>query len=182
MAYADVYARSLDDPEGFWRDAAEAIDWDVFPSVILDDSTPPFYRWFPDGRMNTCFNALDRHVAAGRGEQSALIYDSPVTGQVRAYSYAELTHEVAVLAGALRSLGVEQGLDGDAVGDGDQQRSFPATTVLRVHGVLVGRAGQADVGSGRPYESHRTSMIVFPICTVSPLVTPVGAVILRPST
>ncbi len=109
MAYADVYARSLDDPEGFWREAAEAIDWDVFPSVMLDDSSPPFYRWFSDGRMNTCFNALDRHVAAGRGDQAALIYDSPVTGQVRAYTYAELTHEVAVLAGALRSLGVEQG-------------------------------------------------------------------------
>ena len=109
MSYADVHARSLSDPEGFWREAAEAIDWDVFPSVILDDSAPPFYRWFSDGRMNTCFNALDRHVASGRGDQPALIYDSPVTGQVRTYTYAELTDEVAVLAGALRSLGVEQG-------------------------------------------------------------------------
>jgi propionyl-CoA synthetase len=109
MAYADVYARSLEDPEGFWREAAEAIDWDVFPSVVLDDAAPPFYRWFSDGRMNTCFNALDRHVAAGRGDRDALIYDSPVTGEVRSYTYAELTEEVSVLAGALRSLGVEHG-------------------------------------------------------------------------
>jgi propionyl-CoA synthetase len=77
--YAHEFGRSLSDPAGFWADAAENIDWYQPPSVVLDDSNPPFYRWFPDGVLNTCFNAVDRHVRDGRGEQAALIYDSPVT-------------------------------------------------------------------------------------------------------
>jgi propionyl-CoA synthetase len=107
--YRQAYDRSLRDPEGFWRDAAEAIDWDVPPGRILDDSAAPLYRWFPDARLNTCHNALDRHVAAGRGAQAALIHDSPVTGRLRTYTYAELRDRVALFAGALRRLGVERG-------------------------------------------------------------------------
>jgi len=107
--YADEFRRSLDDPDGFWRDAAGAIDWITPPTRVLDDSAPPMYRWFPDAELNTCYNALDRHVERGRAEQLALIYDSPVTDQVVRYTYGELRDQVAKVAGALRDLGVEKG-------------------------------------------------------------------------
>jgi propionyl-CoA synthetase len=107
--YAEEFRRSLEDPEGFWRDAAGAIDWTTPPTRILDDAAPPMYRWFPDAELNTCYNALDRHVERGRAEQTALIYDSPVTGTVRRFTYAELRDQVAKVAGALRDLGVEKG-------------------------------------------------------------------------
>ena len=106
---AELHRRSLEDPDGFWRDAAAALDWSREPERILDRSQAPFYRWFAGGELNTCHNAVDRHVAAGRGAQTALVYDSPVTGTVRRYSYAELLDEVARLAGALRGLGVGKG-------------------------------------------------------------------------
>ena len=107
--YAQEFSRSMSDPRGFWSEAAGLIDWYEPPPVVLDDSRPPFYRWFAGGRMNTSFNALDRHVAAGRGSQPALIYDSPVTGTQRAYSYDELLGQVARFAGALRGAGVRAG-------------------------------------------------------------------------
>jgi propionyl-CoA synthetase len=107
--YRDEFRRSLQDPEGFWADAAAAVHWDTPPTRVLDDGSPPLYRWYPDAELNTCFNALDRHVADGRGGQLALVYDSPVTGTVRRYPYAELRDEVARAAGALRALGVERG-------------------------------------------------------------------------
>jgi propionyl-CoA synthetase len=107
--YAHEFGRSLSDPAGFWADAAKNIDWYQPPSVVLDDSNPPFYRWFPDGVLNTCFNAVDRHVRDGRGEQPALVYDSPVTGTKRTYSFGELRDEVARFAGVLRGLGVDKG-------------------------------------------------------------------------
>jgi propionyl-CoA synthetase len=108
-AYQQTYEHSLADPDGFWGAAAEGIDWDTPPSVVLDADNPPFYRWFTGGRLNTCANALDRHVAAGHGDRPALIYDSPVTDSARSYTYAELTDEVARFAGALRELGVAAG-------------------------------------------------------------------------
>src|SRR5689334_21500898 len=107
--YAEEFHRSLADPEGFWGDAARDIDWYQAPTVVLDRSRPPFYRWFADGVMNTCFNAVDRHVRDGRGQQPALIYDSPVTGTQRTYTYAGLQDEVARFAGVLRGLGVDKG-------------------------------------------------------------------------
>jgi propionyl-CoA synthetase len=107
--YAQEFDRSLSDPEGFWGDAAKNIDWYRAPSVVLDASNPPFYRWFTDGTLNTCFNALDRHVRDGRGDQTALIYDSPVTGSQRTYTYTGLRDEVARFAGVLRGLGVDKG-------------------------------------------------------------------------
>ncbi|MGW4537266.1 propionyl-CoA synthetase [Streptomyces chartreusis] len=107
--YEDVFRTSLEDPERFWLRAAEGVDWEVAPSRALDSSAAPFHRWFPDGRLNVCFNAVDRHVEAGRGEQAALIYDSPVTGTRRTYTYARLRDEVAAFAGALTGLGVGQG-------------------------------------------------------------------------
>ncbi|HVN11675.1 MAG TPA: propionyl-CoA synthetase [Kineosporiaceae bacterium] len=108
-AYVRAYRRSLEDPTGFWGDAATAVDWIIPPPLVLDDGTPPFYRWFTGGVLNTCYNALDRHVVAGRADQAALIYDSPVTGTVRSFSYAELLELVARFAGVLRTLGVERG-------------------------------------------------------------------------
>jgi propionyl-CoA synthetase len=108
-SYAEAFRRSLDDPEGFWREAAKEIDWYQAPTSILDASNPPFYRWFSDGIMNTCHNAVDRHVANGRGDQAALIYDSPVTGVTRRYTYSELLDEVASFAGVLTGLGVGRG-------------------------------------------------------------------------
>jgi propionyl-CoA synthetase len=109
MSYAQDYRLSLTDPDRFWSQAAAGINWIHKPSVVLDPTAAPFYRWFPDATLNTCYNALDRHVVAGRGEQAALIYDSPVTGSRREYSYTELTELTAKFAGVLRALSVDQG-------------------------------------------------------------------------
>jgi propionyl-CoA synthetase len=107
--YAEEFHRSLADPAGFWSQAAKEIDWYRAPAQVLDAANPPFYRWFPDGTLNTCFNAVDRHVLGGRADQAALIYDSPVTGTCRTFSYRELQDEVARFAGLLRGLGVAKG-------------------------------------------------------------------------
>ena len=107
--FDEVYARAKDDPEGFWSEAAEQIDWDRKWDLLLDDSGAPFYRWFRGGRLNTCHNCLDRHVDGGRGAQAALIYDSPVTGTKKTFSYSELRDEVAKLAGAIAAQGVGKG-------------------------------------------------------------------------
>ena len=119
--YRDLFDASITDPAGFWADAATAVTWTREPQRILDDSNPPFYRWFPDAELNTCANALDRHVYGGqsrsdsgisyggRAEQPALIYDSAVTDTKRVYTYAELLDETARFAGALRGLGVGKG-------------------------------------------------------------------------
>ena len=109
MSYDEVYQRSLSDPERFWGEAARAIHWDKPWDKVLDDSRPPFYRWFAGGMMNTCYNAVDRHVEAGRGDQIAIIHDSPVTQSQRKISYAELQDLVARFAGVLTSLGVTKG-------------------------------------------------------------------------
>jgi propionyl-CoA synthetase len=108
-SYDQIYARSLRDPEGFWAEAAEALDWERRWDRVFDDRRPPFYRWFAGGRLNTCHNAVDRHVAAGRGGQLALIHDSPVTDSVRILTFAELQDQVARFAGALRQQGVALG-------------------------------------------------------------------------
>ncbi len=107
--YREVYQRSLTDPEGFWAQAAEAVDWVRPPVQVLDRSRPPFYRWFPGGVLNTAYNALDRHVAAGRADQLALVADSPVTGTVVRLTYGELTDQVSRFAGVLTGLGVGVG-------------------------------------------------------------------------
>ncbi len=107
--YQEVFRRSIEDPEAFWGEAAQAIDWYVEPKHILDDSRPPFYRWFVGGELNTCHNALDRHVNGGRADQLALIYDSPVTQSVKKFTYKELRDDVALFAGVLAGLGVTKG-------------------------------------------------------------------------
>lgn len=109
IAYGEAYQRSLTDPQGFWAHAAELIDWVTAPRVVLDDSRPPFYRWFADGELNTCANAIDRHVRAGHGDRVALIHDSAVTGIVSRYTYRELQEVVARFAGVLRDQGVGRG-------------------------------------------------------------------------
>lgn len=102
-------SQAVSDPVKFWGEQADAIVWDKKWDTVLDDSDAPFYRWFTGGRLNTCYNALDRHVEAGRGDQAALIWDSPVSGKKATYTYADLCDEVARLAGALRAAGVEKG-------------------------------------------------------------------------
>jgi len=107
--YLETYRRSLAAPEAFWAEAAEAIDWEKRWERVLDDSRPPFYRWFAGARLNTCWNALDRHVMAGRGERTALIWDSPVTGTIERFTYGALRERVAKVAGMLAGLGVKAG-------------------------------------------------------------------------
>jgi len=107
--YDETYARSMRDPDGFWAAAAEDIHWDRRWDRVFDDSRRPFYRWFEGGELNTCYNALDLHVDRGRGKQRALVYDSPVTGTVRTYTYFELRDAVALCAGMLRRQGIEKG-------------------------------------------------------------------------
>ncbi|WP_027174091.1 propionyl-CoA synthetase [Methylobacterium sp. 10] len=108
-AYRPVHAASLADPEGFWLKAAAALDWATAPSRAFDPEAGTYGRWFPDAWLNACHNAVDRHVTNGRGEQAAILYDSPVTGTKRTISYASLRDEVATLAGILALLGVEKG-------------------------------------------------------------------------
>ncbi len=109
MKYDDIYKRSLEDPEAFWGEAAEEITWYKKWDKVLDDSNPPFYRWFVGGELNTCYNCLDRHADNGRGDQVALIYDSPVTNSIKKFTYSELRDTVATFAGGLKKLGLEKG-------------------------------------------------------------------------
>jgi propionyl-CoA synthetase len=109
MGFDEIYRHSLDDPEEFWGEAAAEIDWIEPWERVLDDSRAPFYRWFVGGRLNSCYNALDRHVEQGRADQPALIYDSPVTATTATFTYRELRDAVARFAGALAAQGVERG-------------------------------------------------------------------------
>ncbi|MBC6442113.1 MAG: propionyl-CoA synthetase [Rhodobacteraceae bacterium] len=109
MTYKDVYEGWMADPEAFWMQAAEAIDWVEKPTCALKDDNAPLYEWFADGLVNTCYNAVDRHVAAGRGDQVAIIYDSPITGAKETITYARLQNRVARLAGAITGKGVSKG-------------------------------------------------------------------------
>ena len=107
--YHDIYAGWKADPEAFWKEAAAAIDWFEAPKAIFDAEAGVYGRWFPDAVCNTCHNALDRHVAGGRASQTALIYDSPVTGTKKTYTYRELLDEVVAMAAVLRGQGVSKG-------------------------------------------------------------------------
>ena len=107
--YDSVHRRSIEQPEEFWAEAAAGIDWDREWDRVLDDSNAPFYRWFSGGRLNTCYNALDRHADGGRGDQAALIYDSPLTDSKRTFTYRELRDETALFAGVLAANGIGKG-------------------------------------------------------------------------
>ena len=108
-SYNEVYARWQNDPQKFWAEAAGAVHWYKKWDRVLDDSRPPFYRWFPGASLNTCYNALDYHVENGRANQAALVYDSPVTATVQTFTYSELLDQVARFAGVLAAQGVEKG-------------------------------------------------------------------------
>ncbi|MET0443444.1 MAG: propionyl-CoA synthetase [Pseudorhodoplanes sp.] len=107
--YHEVHAQSLNDPEGFWGEAAKAIDWIAPAEKVFDPSQGLYGRWFAGGLLNTCYNALDRHVARGRADQVALIHDSPLTNEIRKFTYAELLHETQVLGAILQDHGVGKG-------------------------------------------------------------------------
>src|SRR5882672_1694444 len=107
--YAEMYEQSLSDPHAFWAKAAEDIDWYRRPTRIFDPQAGVYGRWFPDATCNACYNAVDRHVSAGRGEQAAILYDSPVATAKKCISYSELQEEVTALAALLIDLGVAKG-------------------------------------------------------------------------
>ncbi|WP_060481186.1 AMP-binding protein [Pseudomonas sp. NBRC 111119] len=109
MSYQQSYAHSIADPAAFWAEQARSIAWYRAPAITLQDNADGTHRWFPDGRLNSCYLALDHQIEQGRGQQLALVYDSPVTGAQQAYTYLELRDEVARLAGLLSQLGVKKG-------------------------------------------------------------------------
>ncbi|MGB3486387.1 MAG: acetate--CoA ligase [Mycobacterium sp.] len=167
--YADLFEASIADPAGFWAQAAEAVTWTRAPQRILDDTDPPHYRWFPDGELNTCANALDRHVADGRGDQPALIYDSPVTGSQRTYTYAELLDETARFAGVLRGLGV---------GEGDRVVVYlpmiPEAVITMLACARLGAVHSVVFGGFAPHElairidDARPTVVVTASCGIEP--------------
>jgi propionyl-CoA synthetase len=107
--YFEAHERSIKDPNGFWGEVAEDCHWYKKWDKVLDDSKKPFYRWFTGAQLNTCYNALDYHIESGRGDQAAMIYDSPVTDTIKQYSYSQLRDEVAKFAGVLSAQGVHKG-------------------------------------------------------------------------
>lgn len=107
--FKEIYQQSLDDPEGFWEEASHGLDWYRTCEKVLDSDAKPVPRWFKGGHLNTCYNALDRHVEKGHGDRLALIYDSPLTNQKKSYTYKELTEAVALFAGVLKTQGVTKG-------------------------------------------------------------------------
>src|SRR4051794_40410303 len=108
-SYQKIYNASLADPARFWAEQAEAIDWVQPPQAIHDPAPGPLGQWFPDASLNTCFNALDRHVIAGRGKQPAIHYDSPVTNTRSTITYEDLLEDVSAFAGGLQALGIGVG-------------------------------------------------------------------------
>ena len=107
--FKEIYRKSIEDPENFWREASDDIFWFKKPTKILNKSNPPFYKWFEDGITNTCYNALDVHIDKGQGKKTALIYDSPITGNKSKLTYEELRSKVSKFAGALTNQGISKG-------------------------------------------------------------------------
>jgi propionyl-CoA synthetase len=167
--YQTAYERSLRDPEGFWAEAAGEISWYRRWDRVLDASRPPFVRWFPGGELNTCYNAVDRHVARGRGTQKALIYDSPVTGTVQSFTYAELQTQVAAVAGALRALGVEKGDRVLIYMPGVPEAVFAMLACARlgaIHSVVFG--GFASKELAARIDDAKPKLIVWASCGIEP--------------
>ena len=107
--YQDIYQRSIQKPEVFWSEIADDIFWYKKPTKILNSDNPPFYKWFQDGITNSCYNAVDLHVEKGKGEKTAIIYDSPITNSQKKINYSELKNQVSIFAGALVNQGVKKG-------------------------------------------------------------------------
>ncbi|WP_028466861.1 propionyl-CoA synthetase [Nisaea denitrificans] len=164
-----VYRHSLDDPEAFWGAAAEDIFWFKRWDKVLDDTNPPFYRWYAGGTTNTCYNALDRHVEEGRGEQAALIYDSPVTNTKQTFTYSELTDKVAAFAGVLSKYGLGYGdrviiympMIPEAV-----IAMLAATRIGAVHSVVFG--GFASNELAKRIDDCKPKLIVSASCGIEP--------------
>ncbi|KUG51567.1 propionate--CoA ligase [Serinicoccus chungangensis] len=169
QAYRAQVASSLADPRAFWEQAARDIDWIHRPREVLDDADAPFYRWFPDGTLNVCYNALDRHVVHGRADQTALVHDSPVTGTVRSWTYAELLDLVARFAGVLRDLGVGRG---DRVVVYLPMVPEAVITMLAcarigaVHSVVFGGFAPAELAAR--IEDARPTVVVSASCGIEP--------------
>jgi propionyl-CoA synthetase len=167
--YADVHAASLADPEGFWLKAAEAIDWIEKPLRAFDAGQGVYGRWFPDGVLNACHNMLDRHVEDGRGDQTALIYDSPVTGAKRSYSYEALTAEVSAFAAILQDFGVGKGdrvviympmIPEALVG------MYACTRIGAIHSVVFGGFAAAELA--KRIDDARPKLILTASCGIEP--------------
>ena len=107
--FDDIYSKSIKNPEEFWQEVSNDIFWFKKPTKILNKTNTPFYRWFEDGKTNTCYNALDYHIENGRGDKIALIYDSPITEKKNKFTFSELKEKVSKFAGSLDSLGVKKG-------------------------------------------------------------------------
>ncbi len=107
--FKDLYKKSIENPEIFWQEASKDIFWFKEPTKILNKSNAPFYKWFEDGITNTCYNALDIHIDQGNGKRTALIYDSPITGNKSKFTYEELKLKVSRFSGALENQGVKKG-------------------------------------------------------------------------
>ena len=167
--YRDLYKASLTDPAQFWAEAAREVTWTRPPQQILDDTRPPFYRWFPDAELNSCANALDRHVDAGRGGQAALIYDSPVTATQRTITYAELLDATSRFAGALSELGVDKG-DRVVI----YMPMIPEAVIAMLACARIGAVHSVVFGGFAPHElatridDARPAVIVSASCGVEP--------------
>ena len=107
--FDEIYQKSINNPEEFWKNASENVFWFKKPTKILNKSNPPFYKWYEDGVTNTCYNALDIHIDRGKGDKTALIYDSPITGNKSNFTYKELKSKVSKFAGALKDQGINKG-------------------------------------------------------------------------
>src|SRR5215472_2575285 len=161
-AYREAHHRALEDPEGFWGERAMALHWERRWDRVLDASRAPFYRWFSGGRINTCYNALDRHIEQGRGEQPALIYDSPVTGTVARFSYCELRDRVAHFAGALAAQGVGRG-DGVVI----YMPMVPEALVAMLACARIGAVHSVVFGGFAPHELAKRIDDARPVMVVS---------------
>ncbi len=168
-SYRDAYDASIDEPEAFWGGQAGLVDWIRRPRQVLDRSRPPFYRWFPDASLNTCYNALDRHVVAGHADRAALIYDSPVTGSKQTLTYAELLEKVAAFAGALAGFGVEKG-DRVVI----YMPMIPEAVVAMLACARIGAVHSVVFGGFAPHElairidDARPKVVVSASCGVEP--------------
>ena len=168
-AYQQTYDRWREDPEVFWTQAARAIEWIEPPHAVLDASEAPLYRWFPGGRLNTCANALDRHVRDSRADQPALIYDSPVTGTSRSFTYAQLLDQTARVAGAFAREGVGRGdrvviympMVPEAI-----MAMLACARLGAVHSVVFGGFAANELASR--IEDCRPALIVTASCGVEP--------------
>ncbi len=167
--YDETYGAWLREPEAFWAEAAQDIHWIKTWDRVLDDDKPPFYRWFPGAQTNTCYNAVDRHVEAGRGEQAAIIYDSPITESGRTISYNELKNQVARCAGMLRGLGVDKG-DRVII----YMPMVPETTVAMLACARIGAVHSVVFGGFAPNElatridDCRPKVILSASCGIEP--------------